>query len=199
VIERTGEPGEQEWLEFRPRPSSGRLWTSLAGGLLFLLFLSATILAWEQFSPVVRTLFISLGVVAAIPLLLLAWYFPTMRYRLGPKELTLTFGPLLHDRIPLDAIKSIRRRNLRVAQLTAFRFPGLALFFVDYLGLNRVRMCATSSTTRILIIDIGHRRYGITPQDEFELVQAILRRSSADIRVSENFNPDRQPETTISP
>jgi hypothetical protein len=187
-----------EWIEFRPRQSNGRVWTATIGIVLALLFTAALVMAWSELPWFIKIPFIVLGIGTTFPLLVLAWYFPTMRYWLGRKELALSFGPLMYDRIPLDAIQSIRRRNLRISPVSTLRFPGLAVLNVHYLGMGQVRMCATSASRGILLINIGHRRYGITPENEMELVKAIRERSSADIRISENFNPERVAGTTIS-
>jgi hypothetical protein len=188
----------ENWIEFHPRPSHGRLWAGGMGVILTFLFGFALVIAWNEMPWFIRIPFAVLGIGTTAPLLVLAWYFPTMRYWLGRKELVLKYGPLMYDRVPLDAIQSIRRRNLRLSPVSTFRFPGLALLNVHYLGMGQVRMCATSASRGILLINIGHRRYGITPHDELGLVQAIRERSKADIRVSENFNPERLSETTIS-
>lgn len=166
--------------------------------MLLLLFAIAMLIAVPGMHPLVATPFIVVGIGVAAPILALAWYFPEMRYWLGSNVLVLQYGPLMYDQIPIDMINSIRRRNLRASWLSSFRFPGLALFYVDYIEQGRVRMCARSASSQILLIDTGHRKYGITPEDEFGLVQAIRERATADIRISENFNPDRYTETTIS-
>lgn len=191
-------PGNKEWIEFRPRRSHGRYWVGGIGLALLITFGVALILTFEELSLLVWTLLLLLGIGVSLPLLVLTWYFPTMRYLLGPHELVLSFGPIMNDRVPLNAIKSIRRRNLKLTSMNTFRFPGLALLWVEYVEFGRIRMCATASSTEILLIDIGLRRYGITPENEMQLVQAIRKRSNAQIRVSENFNPERVSDTTIS-
>jgi hypothetical protein len=188
----------EEWIEFRPRPSNGRYWTGGLGLALFFLFAITMVVAVPEMHPLIALPFVVVGIGVTVPVLAITWYFPTMRYWLGRKELVLQFGPLMYDRVPLDAIKSIRRRNLKISMLSSFRFPGLALFYVDYIEQGRVRMCATSASREILLIDIGHRRYGITPEDEQGLVDAIRARADAHIRISENFNPERSHNTTIS-
>jgi hypothetical protein len=197
MTQRTGQKSPHEWIEFRPRASHGRFWTGGMGIILALMFALALVMAWDEMPWFIKIPFAVLGVGTTAPLLIIAWYFPTMRYWLGRKELVLSYGPLMYDRVPLDAIQSIRRRNLRLSPVSTFRFPGLALLNVHYLGMGQVRMCATSASKEILLINIGHRRYGITPENEMELVQHVRERSSADIRVSENFNPDRLSRSTI--
>lgn len=190
---------EDEWIEFRPRRSHGRYWVGGLGLIFFLTFASSLFFAYGEISMFVWVPMLILGIGVSFPLLLLTWYYSTMRYLLGPHELVLSFGPIMRDRVPLNAIKSIRRRNLKLIWVsTTFRFPGLALFWVEYVEFGRIRMCATAASTDVLLIDIGLRRYGITPENEMELVQEIRKRSNADIRVSENFNPERAPDTTIS-
>ena len=182
---------DAEWIEFKPRPSHGRYWTGGLGIFLVLLFAIPFVIAVPDMHPLLAAPFVIIGVGVTAPILVIAWYFPQMRYWIGRKELVLQYGPLMYDRVPIDAIKSIRRRNLKISWLSSFRFPGLALFYVDYIEQGRVRMCSTSASRRILLIDIGHRRYGITPEDEMGLVQAIRERAEGEIRISENFNPER--------
>jgi hypothetical protein len=189
---------DHDWIEYQPRASRGRWWSGGLGISLGIMFGVAFVAAWGEMPPIILIPFVLFGVGVTVPLLVIAWYFPQMRYLLGRKEIVLSYGPLMYDRVPIDAIRSIRRRNLRLSPISTFRFPGLAIFYVHYLGMNRIRMCATSATKQILIIDIGHRRYGITPEDEWGLVQAIRERADSNIRISENFNPERTPETTIS-
>jgi hypothetical protein len=187
-----------EWIEFKPRASTGRYWVGGMGIALLILFSAALVFTRDDLSWFVWIPLLILGLGVTVPLLALAWYFPTMRYLLGPHELVLSFGPIMRDRVPLNAIKSIRRRNLRLTSMSTLRFPGLALLYVDYVEFGRIRMCATAASKDVLLIDIGLRRYGITPENEVELVQEIIKRSTADIRVSENFNPKRRSDNTIS-
>jgi hypothetical protein len=187
-----------EWIEFRPRRSHGRYWVGGLGLIFLISFASALVFTYNQISMFVWVPMLFLGIGVTMPLLALAWYFPTMRYLLGPHELVLSFGPIMKDRVPLNAIKSIRRRNLRLTSMNTFRFPGLALLWVEYVEFGRIRMCSTAASTGILLIDIGLRRYGITPEDEVALVHAIQERSSERIRVSKNFEPERISDTTIS-
>jgi hypothetical protein len=54
--------------------------------------------------------------------LLLAIFFPTMRYEIEGSRLTLRYGPLLRYTIELGQIKSIRSRDLEISPLSSFRF-----------------------------------------------------------------------------
>lgn len=187
-----------EWIEFRPRSSSGRWWTGGLGLGILIMFILPFIASWEEIPLFVVIPFVILGIGVSAPLLAVAWYFPDMRYWVGKEELVLTYGPMMNDRIPLETIRSIHKQNLRLSPISSFRFPGLAVFDVHYLGTGSMRMCASSASKDILLIDTGKRRYGITPQDETGLLRAILERSSDNIQLPEGFGSDQEPETTIS-
>ena len=161
---------------FKPRPSNGWLSLAVLGVVLFLP--TATTLA--STSPTLQSpallinLAISLGF--GVPILLLAAWFPTMRYELSDETLSLRYGPVLNYRIPLDTITSMRRRNLSITLWSAMRLPGLALFAVPYGDVGKVRMCATAAANGILLIETADRKYGITPADEASFVAAIQAR-----------------------
>lgn len=173
------EQDAREWIEFRPRPSSGRNWViSIGAGALALFIVTAAIVSFAEGMPLPLTISILvLGLGVTAPIFTVAWHVPSMRYWVGPDELVLRFGPLMNDRIPLDEITSIsRQEKLKISFLASFRFPGLAVFDVDYIDSGRIRMCATSASSGILIIDTEQRRYGITPADEPAFVSALQSR-----------------------
>jgi hypothetical protein len=107
------------------------------------------------------------------PFLALAIWFPTMRYELEGRALTLRYGPLLTYRIALDEVQSIERRDLPISLWSSFRLPGLALFAVPYRGMGQIKMCATAAATDILLIEAAGELYGSTPADEAGLLAAI--------------------------
>lgn len=111
-----------------------------------------------------------------LPFLVLAIWFPTMRYELGPEILTLRYGPVLTYHIPLHEIEIIRRRNLSLSLWSSLRFPGIALFTVPYSDVGKVKMCATAAADRILLIETGRYKYGVTPADEEGFVSALQAR-----------------------
>jgi hypothetical protein len=109
----------------------------------------------------------------ALAFLLLACFFRSMRYELDARRLTLRYGPLLTYRIPLDEIRSIRRRNLGMTIWSSIRFPGIALYTIPYADVGNVKMCATSALDKILLIETGKTKYGLTPADEETFIAAL--------------------------
>jgi hypothetical protein len=159
---------------FLPRRSLGWLW--LAGIGVAIISLSALMLlavppGEEGRAAVVVTFAFTAAL--GLPFLVLAIWFPTMRYELGPEDLTLRYGPVLTYRIPLYEIQTIRRRNLSISLWSSVRFPGIALFAVPYSDVGNVKMCATAAADRILLIETANEKYGVTPADEEAFVAAL--------------------------
>jgi hypothetical protein len=119
----------------------------------------------------VLTLIICIPV--AFAFLILAIWFPTMRYELDQDHITLRYGPILTYRIPLTEIRTIRRRNLGLTIWSTIRFPGIALFTVPYADVGNVKMCATAALNNILLIETEKDKYGLTPADEEAFVAAL--------------------------
>jgi hypothetical protein len=166
---------------FEPRPSNGRTWTFAIGSIALLLFVIPVALIWIEIptlGALVATIpLLLLGIVSAGPILVVAWYASSLHYELRDDELILRCGPLMSDRIRLNEIISVTMHDkLRMSLLASFRFPGLALFDVDYADVNRVRMCATSASQRILLIETDRKRYGITPRDEVVFLDSLQKR-----------------------
>ena len=156
---------------FKPRASGG--WLSLMlMGLVIMAFGIAPGLA-TGLGSVSAILTLIVCIPLAFSCLLLALWFPTMRYELKDSELILRYGPVLAYRIPLREIHAIRRRSLSLTIWSCIRFPGVALFTVPYGDVGNVKMCATAALNRILLIESGSKKYGITPQDEEEFVTSI--------------------------
>ena len=166
-------------LTFKPRPSSGWLW--LAGFGLFPLLLSSAIVLPIAGLLTLPMLLLNLGpgILIAIPFLVMAAWFPTMRYELAGETLILRYGPVLRYGVPLSEVRSLRRRNLSISLISSFRFPGLALFTVPYADVGRVKMCATSAAEGILLIETSGGTYGVTPADEERFVAALKVRMEA--------------------
>jgi hypothetical protein len=157
---------------FRPRRSIG--WISLLGlGLVTLTVALAPGVAGPA-APHPIQILIGLGI--GVPLVLLAFWFPTMRYELDDEALTLRYGPVLRYRIPLSQIQEVRRRNLAISIVSTMRLPGVALFRVHYMDVGFVRMCATAVADRILLIETPGGLYGMTPADEAAFVAELRRR-----------------------
>jgi len=119
---------------------------------------------------------ILLTVPIGIGFLLIAVFFPTMRYEIEGTHLTLTYGPLLRYVIDLEQVKSIKRRDLGFVIVSSFRFPGLALFSIPYPEVGSVKMCATAANSGILLIETESEKYGLTPADEKDFVAELQKR-----------------------
>jgi hypothetical protein len=158
---------------FKPRPSTGWIWV----GLLALVLLGAGLfmLVTSGFSgPFMITILLTLSF--GLLFLLIAVFFPTMRYEIADTKLILRYGPLLRYTIDIAGIKSIRSRDLSISPLSSFRFPGLAIFRVPYSEVGTVRMCATAAGTGILLIETDSAKYGLTPANEQEFVSTLRER-----------------------
>jgi len=156
---------------FRPRPSYGWAWLVLMAVIIFSVAIAPALAMGMSSSSVILTVIVC-SLVALI-FLALAFWFPTMRYQLEEDELTLRYGPVLHYRIPLREIRTIRRRNLSLTIWSTIRFPGIALFTVPYADVGNVKMCATAALNNILLIETAKEKYGVTPADEEAFVAAL--------------------------
>lgn len=156
---------------FRPRTSYGWLWLVLMALIIIAVAIAPVMAMGLSSSSTVLTLIICIPV--ALAFLALAFWFPTMRYELDRDQLTLLYGPVLHYRIPLREIRTIRRRNLSLTIWSTIRFPGIALFTVPYADVGNVKMCATAALNNILLIEAEKEKYGLTPADEEAFVAAL--------------------------
>lgn len=156
---------------FRPRTSYGWLWLVLMALIIIAVAIAPVMAMGLSSSSTVLTLIICIPV--ALAFLALAFWFPTMRYELDRDQLTLLYGPVLHYRIPLREIRTIRRRNLSLTIWSTIRFPGIALFTVPYADVGNVKMCATAALNNILLIETAKEKYGLTPADEAAFVAAL--------------------------
>jgi hypothetical protein len=148
---------------FKPRPSTGWIWVGLIGCVLLATGLGLMITQGLS-SPFL--LMILLTIPIGIGFLVLAIFFPTMRYEIEGSRLTLCYGPLLRYTIEMGQIKSIRSRDIEISLVSSFRFPGLAIFSVPYPEVGTVKMCATAASHGILLIETASGKYGLTPADE---------------------------------
>jgi hypothetical protein len=158
---------------FKPRPSTGRMWVGVIG--LAVLATGVSFVLSSGFSGP-SWLMILLTVPIGLGFLLIAAFFPAMRYEIDGNRVILTYGPLLRYTINIKQIKSIRRRNLGFSPVSSFRFPGLAIFRVPYPENGSVKMCATAASSGILLIETDNEKYGLTPADEKEFVAEIQKR-----------------------
>lgn len=161
-------------ITFKPRKSKAWLW-------LFVLILAvAAIFYWRVWPLWGRMADVAFYPIAAffaglVAVLLLFWnWLSTMRYVLEKDALTIFFGPVIRWRIPINDIRSMRRRNLTKPATFSFHLPGLALFTVYYEGVGNVRMCATSDKKNILVLETKSGLYGINPENEKEFVSIFM-------------------------
>ena len=164
---------------FRPRPSHG--WAWLASASLVVLAAAIVPILINPEPPPLPALLVTggIGLGIGLPMLILSFWFPTMRYELDDASLTLIYGPVLHYRIPLGAIRSIRHRDLRLSLWSSLRLPGLALFRVPYADVGKVNMCSTAALQGILLIETDGGLFGLTPADEKGLLAELSDRMGA--------------------
>lgn len=160
---------------FRPARSFG--WAWLVGLLAFILvtlvpiFTQPDLLAGEE--AVGAWLAIGITVPLVVLILVALVCLPLMRYDLERDQIVVSCGPILRYRIPYAEITDVRRTDLTPSLWSSMRFPGLAMWTVQYADIGKVRMCATRMAKGILLIEAGGRRYGITPADEKLFADAL--------------------------
>lgn len=158
---------------FKPRPSTGWIWVGLLGLIPWAIGI-ALMITQGLSGPFLIMILITISIGTLF--LLVAIFFPTMRYELEGSRLTLRYGPVLRYTIELGQIKSIRSRDLQISPVSSFRFPGLAIFTVLYPEVGLVKMCATAASHGILLIETASAKYGLTPADEQGFVAALRER-----------------------
>src|SRR5512140_3340429 len=90
---------------FKPRSSTGWVWVAIIALLLLATGISL-IVSSGLGGPLIIMILIT--ILIGIGSLLLAIFFPTMRYEMNGSLLKLTYGPLLRYTINIREIKSIR-------------------------------------------------------------------------------------------
>jgi len=161
---------------FRPARSFG--WAWLVGPLLFILvsllpaLTQPGMLSGEEAVGAWLAIGITVPLVVLVLVVLVA--LPLMRYDLEREALVVSCGPILRYRIPYAAITDVRRTDLTPSLWSSMRFPGLAMWTVQYADIGTVRMCATRMAKGILLIEADGRRYGITPADEKPFADALM-------------------------
>jgi len=114
-------------------------------------------------------------VVFMIPATFFLLIFPTMKYLVGGDRIILSCGPFKWI-IANRSIQSIREKDLDYIPVSeGWKLPGYTLFKIRYGGVGAVRMCATSMTKRILLIETDTDLWGITPADADSFVASIRR------------------------
>ena len=163
---------------FKPKPSAGWVWWVALAALV--IGSISPILFGPPSEPVPSWVWpIAWGTVAlGVFFLVIAAYFPTMRYELAETELVLRYGPLLTYRIPYANLRGIERRNLMWSMLSSMRLPGLALWKVQYASDGILKMCSTRSARGVLVIRTNDPiPYGISPADEDRFVHELVMRA----------------------
>jgi uncharacterized membrane protein YdbT with pleckstrin-like domain len=89
---------------FQFRPSAGWFWLILIAAIIIAVEVAPTMAMGVASSSAVLMLIICISV--AFAFLILAIWFPTMRYELTPGQLTLRYGPILTYWIPLVEIRT---------------------------------------------------------------------------------------------
>ena len=87
---------------FQPRPSSGWCWFVLMATIIIARPIVPALAMGVSPKSSLLTLIICIPV--ALGFMILAIWFPTMRYELYPGLITLRYGPVLCYHIPLDGI-----------------------------------------------------------------------------------------------
>jgi len=158
---------------FKPRQSAGWIWVGAIGLVLLMIGLNLFIKSGLS-GPFLITILLTTPI--GIGFLVIAAFFPTMRYEIYDTSLILTYGPLLRYVIDIEQIKSIKRHDMAIGLVSSFRFPRLALFSVPYPEVGGVKMCATAASNGILLIETESAKYGLTPADEKEFVAELQKR-----------------------
>jgi hypothetical protein len=120
-----------------------------------------------------RVIALSIPLVFGAVVLFFAVIEPSMKYAVTESEVIPSCGPF-RWRIPISGIRSIVERNLSwLPWAEGWKIPGYALFTIRYGDVGTVRMCATSMTRRVLVIETDQGLWGITPQDEKGFIAAV--------------------------
>ncbi len=157
---------------YRAAPSAGWIWL-IGIALLVIVPTLPALLAVRQAPVVLIT--VVLGLAIGLPFLVMAYWFPTIRYELGPDKLVLRYGPFRYA-IRLDDIQEVTERDLAFSIWSSMRLPGFAMWTVDYADEGHVFMCATRALKDIVYIVTPRRKYGITPADEEDFLRELTRR-----------------------
>lgn len=183
-----------EIVTFRPRKSAGWAWVmglalALIGGTIW------SMLPQNGGQPDALTIILGMGLGAYF--LATALWFPAMHYEMDDKTLTMHYGILVKERIPLDQIQQVTVQNLAFTLRAAMRFPGLALFTINYPNEGAVYMCATSAGNDVMILSTENGKYGITPEDEAAFIAALTARVPQ-LRAADDSIPPLNTTTTTT-
>ncbi len=164
---------------FKPRPSNGWVWVAAIGlVLLAIAVLLAGMLRSGGITSILTYLpAMIIGLIGVAFLLLAAW-FPAIRYEVKANHLTIRYGPLRLYQVDLKQVQKIRLCDLQYSPVSSLRFPGLALYKVHYPEVGVVDMCATSAFHSIMLIETRQAKYGLTPANEADFLE-VLRKNMA--------------------
>jgi hypothetical protein len=112
-------------------------------------------------------LIMTVGVLAAFTITSLFFLVirSTMRYVINSNAVHILCGPFDWI-VPMDQIESIVEKDLGYMPLSeGWKLPGYALFSMRFSDVGKVRMCATSMTKKILLLQTRTDQWGITPAD----------------------------------
>jgi hypothetical protein len=100
----------------------------------------------------------------------------TMRYVLTTDAVKIRAGRSRRH-IAFDDIIRVEVVNLALNLLSSYRLPGLALYDVLYSDEGIVTMFSTRALRDIVLIETAdHHKYGISPEDEAEVVSDLCSR-----------------------
>ncbi|MGA7729959.1 MAG: PH domain-containing protein [Chloroflexia bacterium] len=126
--------------------------------------------------PLVTGILVLVAIMITVPLFIVSSIGTRVaagvRYEVSDRDLTMIGGPVRYT-VPLDSIKRVYTRdfdlslsNRPMRRITGVRMPNLALGPVQYKDTGPLKMCATSSSEGITIIETESGNYGVTPADE---------------------------------
>ncbi len=96
-----------------------------------------------------------------------------MKYEVNNESIVLRCGPF-HWTIVISDIRSVTEKDLDYVPLSeGWKLPGYTMFSMRFGDVGRVRMCATSMTKRIVLIETDQDVWGVTPNDVPGFVCAI--------------------------
>lgn len=108
--------------------------------------------------------------------LFFAVILPTMKYVVTDTLVILSCGPF-RWKIQICDIQKVVEKNVGWLPISeGWKLPGYALFKIDCADVGTVRMCATSLTRRIMLIQTADDLWGITPADPEGFVAALHRK-----------------------
>lgn len=157
-----------------PRKSFG--WIFLAIFVFLILFTAFSMVYLYLTTGILFFIILSIAFFGiGFPSLIILFSLPNMKYVLDDKNLIMSCGFLKYI-VPFSSIRKVSKRDLQISLWSSFRFPGLALFTVPYVDVGNVKMCATSASKGIILIESDSGLYGITPLDEDTFISDLMNR-----------------------